>query len=76
VDGADRQGGSTWQSLRRGTGAVEAEFLNGEIVELGRKHGVPTPVNSLLLETMVAMAAGGEEPGGRDAVRLLAAAAR
>jgi 2-dehydropantoate 2-reductase len=73
VDGADRQGGSTWQSLRRGTGAVEAEFLNGEIVELGRKHAVPTPVNSLLLDTMVSMAAGREAPGGRDAVQLLAA---
>ena len=43
----DRGGGSTWQSLARG-GAVEADYLNGEIVLLGRLHGVPTPVNELL----------------------------
>jgi 2-dehydropantoate 2-reductase len=42
------QGGSSWQSLARGTGSIEAEFLNGEIVLLGALHGVPTPVNALL----------------------------
>jgi 2-dehydropantoate 2-reductase len=41
-------GGSSWQSLRRGTGSIEADYLNGEIVLLGRLHGVPTPVNELL----------------------------
>ena len=35
-----RPGSSTWQSLRRGTGAVETDYLNGEIVLLGRLHGV------------------------------------
>ena len=43
-----RSGGSTWQSLARGTGSVEADYLNGEIALLGRLHGVPTPVNSTL----------------------------
>lgn len=47
IGGAIRGGGSTWQSLARGTGAVEADFLNGEIVLLGRLHGVPTPANAL-----------------------------
>ena len=47
IGGQDRGGGSTWQSLARG-GAVEADYLNGEIVLLGRLHGVPTPVNELL----------------------------
>lgn len=42
-----RDGGSTWQSLARGTGTVEADHLNGEIVLLGRLHGVPTPGNAL-----------------------------
>lgn len=37
--------GSTWQSLARGTGSVETDYLNGEIVLLGRLHSVPTPVN-------------------------------
>jgi 2-dehydropantoate 2-reductase len=48
VSGARRSGGSSWQSLSRGTGSIEADYLNGEIVLLGREHGVPTPVNELL----------------------------
>src|SRR3546814_5612970 len=44
IDGATRSGGSTWQSIARGTGRVEVDQLNGEIVLLGRLHGVPTPV--------------------------------
>ena len=36
-----RQGGSSWQSLARGTGTIEADYLNGEIALLGRMHGVP-----------------------------------
>lgn len=46
VAGQARAGGSTWQSLARGTGSAEADYLNGEIVLLGRLHGVPTPVNA------------------------------
>jgi 2-dehydropantoate 2-reductase len=45
VAGQRRGGGSTWQSLARGTGTVEVDYLNGEIVLLGREYGVPTPVN-------------------------------
>lgn len=49
VDGeGSRHGGSTWQSLARGVGSVEADQLNGEVVLLGRLHGVPTPVNEAL----------------------------
>ena len=48
VNGAERVGGSSWQSLTRGTGSIEADFLNGEIVLLGREHGVPTPLNEVL----------------------------
>lgn len=43
-----RQGSSSWQSQIRGTGTIEADWLNGEICLLGRLHGVPTPVNRLL----------------------------
>ncbi|MDZ5441957.1 2-dehydropantoate 2-reductase N-terminal domain-containing protein [Micromonospora sp. 4G57] len=46
VDGEERSGGSTWQSLARGAGSAEADHLNGEIVLLGRLHGVPTPANA------------------------------
>ncbi len=48
VEGRSRLGGSSWQSLARGTGSIEADYLNGEIVLLGRLHGVPTPVNEML----------------------------
>ncbi|MHC5909328.1 ketopantoate reductase family protein, partial [Streptomyces sp. S6] len=48
LPGAPRGGGSSWQSLARGTGSIEADHLNGEIALLGRLHGVPTPLNSLL----------------------------
>ncbi|MFF4349614.1 ketopantoate reductase family protein [Streptomyces sp. NPDC001530] len=47
-DGSERRGGSSWQSLHRGTGTIEADYLNGEIALLGRLHGVPTPLNDLL----------------------------
>jgi 2-dehydropantoate 2-reductase len=40
--------GSSWQSLARETGSIEADWLNGEIVLLGREHNVPTPVNAVL----------------------------
>jgi 2-dehydropantoate 2-reductase len=43
-----RQGSSSWQSQTRGTGTIEADWLNGEICLLGRLHQVPTPVNRLL----------------------------
>jgi 2-dehydropantoate 2-reductase len=51
-----RPGSSSWQSLARGTGSIEADYLNGEIVLLGRLHGVATPVN-LLLQRLAARAA-------------------
>ena len=38
-------GGSTWQSLARGSGSIETDYLNGEIVRLARYAGVPAPVN-------------------------------
>jgi len=48
IRGRMRGGGSTWQSLARSQGSVEVDYLNGEIVLLGRLHGVPTPVNRAL----------------------------
>ncbi|MGW0941246.1 ketopantoate reductase family protein [Streptomyces sp. NPDC002623] len=48
LDGAPRGGGSSWQSLSRGAGSIEADYLNGELAFLGRLHGVPTPLNELL----------------------------
>ncbi len=45
VPGYTRPGGSSWQSLSRGTGNVETDYLNGEISLLGSLYGVPTPAN-------------------------------
>lgn len=46
IDGVARAGGSSTQSLTRGTGTIETDYLNGEIVLLGRLHGVATPANA------------------------------
>lgn len=56
IEGARRDGGSTWQSLVRGAGSVETDWLNGEIAMLGRIHGVPTPYNIALQVTADRMA--------------------
>ena len=48
IPGADRIGSSSAQSLARGAGSIETDYLNGEIVLLGRLHGVPVPVNAYL----------------------------
>jgi 2-dehydropantoate 2-reductase len=57
------RGGSSWQSLARGAGSIEADFLNGEIVLEGALHGVPTPVNALLQRLASRAAAEGAAPG-------------
>ncbi len=46
IPGHPRGGGSTYQSLARGSDTVETDYLNGEIAAQGRLLGVPTPVNS------------------------------
>jgi 2-dehydropantoate 2-reductase len=61
--GQQHLGSSTWQSLARGTGSVEADWLNGEIVLLGRLAGFPTPVNALLQRLISDLAASGRPPG-------------
>jgi 2-dehydropantoate 2-reductase len=63
VAGSSRAGGSSWQSLARRSGMIEADQLNGEVVLLGRLHEVATPVNELLRRLAVADARAGEPPG-------------
>ncbi|HEV7936040.1 MAG TPA: 2-dehydropantoate 2-reductase [Actinomadura sp.] len=63
VNDRHRFGGSSVQSLQRATGTVEADYLNGEIVLLGRRHGVPTPVNDLLRRLANEMARRRRPPG-------------
>ncbi|WP_433205143.1 ketopantoate reductase family protein [Dactylosporangium sp. CS-047395] len=73
VAGEMRGGGSTWQSLARGTGAVEADYLNGEIVLLARLHGVPAPANETARRLVVQAAHRGAAPGSLTPAELQAA---
>jgi len=71
IDGTRWRGGSSWQSLARGAGTIEADHLNGEIELLGRLHGVATPVNELLQRTANEQARAGRPPGTVYAAELL-----
>jgi 2-dehydropantoate 2-reductase len=63
VGGKRREGGSSWQSLARGSGSIETDYLNGEIALLGRLHGVPTPANRMLQEVAGRLARQRRPPG-------------
>ena len=67
VPGHKRHGGSSLQSVLRGTGDIETDFLNGEIVLLGRLHGVPTPANAMVQALGNRLARAGTPPGGMSA---------
>lgn len=75
-DGSERGGGSSWQSLSRGTGSIEADYLNGEIALLGRLHGVPTPVNDALQGVANAFARERRDAGSMAVAELLGLVAR
>jgi 2-dehydropantoate 2-reductase len=70
-----RGGGSTWQSLARGTGAVETDWLNGEIILLGRLHRLPAPANALVRAAVLDLARRRAEPSTLSAADALAALA-
>ncbi len=72
VNGEFRGGGSSWQSLARGTGTIETDYLNGEIVLLGRRHGVATPANALMQHTANRLAGEGAPPKSVPVDTLLA----
>ncbi len=73
IQDSPRAGSSSWQSLARGTGAIETDFLNGEIVLLARLHGVPTPINAALTELAARHARAGTPPGALTTQDILAA---
>jgi 2-dehydropantoate 2-reductase len=62
---------STWQSFARGAGSAETDFLNGEVVLLGRLHGVETPVNRALQLLFGAAAQAGDPPGTHSVSELV-----
>jgi len=71
IAGRARPGGSTWQSLQRATGTIETDYLNGEIVLLGRMHGVATPANELMQQLARERASAQLPPGTLPAVTVL-----
>jgi 2-dehydropantoate 2-reductase len=75
VNGAERTGGSSWQSLIRGTGSIEADFLNGEIVLMARERGIPVPVNEVLQRLANQAARERRAPGSATPDEVLALAA-
>jgi 2-dehydropantoate 2-reductase len=70
--GGQSRGSSSWQSLARQTGSIEADYLNGEIVLLGRLHGVATPVNEMLQRVANRMAREKLLPGSFTTDELMA----
>jgi 2-dehydropantoate 2-reductase len=65
-------GSSSWQSLVRKSGTIEVDFLNGEIVLLGRLCNVPTPVNEVLQHVANRLARDRHSPGVMSEAELLA----
>jgi 2-dehydropantoate 2-reductase len=75
VEGYDSPAGSTWQSVIRGAGSVETDYLNGEVVLLGRLHGVPTPANAAFARLANSLAFSGSGVGRLSEAELLGAIA-
>jgi 2-dehydropantoate 2-reductase len=69
VPGRPPAGGSTWQSLTRGT-PLETDFLTGEIVLQARMHGVPAPLNELILALILQTVREGLSPGWISAAEI------
>ncbi len=44
--------------LHSGRGRTEVRYLNGAVVRYGAEHGVPTPVNAVLTDTLEALSSG------------------
>ncbi len=62
---------SSWQSLARGTGNIEAEQLNGDVVRLGALLGIATPYNALLWRVADEVARSHAAPGKYSADDLM-----
>jgi 2-dehydropantoate 2-reductase len=62
-DSGHRTYASMWQDLTLGRQSNEADYLNGEIIDLGKRLGIATPYNSGLVEIVNKMMADGVKPG-------------
>jgi 2-dehydropantoate 2-reductase len=66
--------GSTWMDFKRGRRRHETDYFNGEIVRLGRRHGLPTPANETVLRLARAAGRRRRGPGGHTLAELRALA--
>ena len=72
IDGIDvPPRSSLLQSLERRSGTIETPYFNGEIVLLGRLHGVPCPVNAALLRLSLRLAHAKGEAHGLNMTELV-----
>ena len=62
IDGVGRSGGSSWQSLQNNRPDNEVDYLNGEIVQLGRLYNISVPTNIVMQNLMKRMTQEGIEP--------------
>lgn len=62
-DAPERIGGSSWQSLIRGSGSIETDYLNGEIALIARRMGRSAPLNERLTAIARHAARTGLQPG-------------
>ncbi len=69
----EQLGGSSWQSLTRGTGTIETDYLNGEIARVARQHGLAAPINTAVASLARQAAASGAKPGDLSADQLATA---
>jgi 2-dehydropantoate 2-reductase len=63
IDGKSFYGGSTAQSMARGTPTTEVDYLSGEVARLGRAHGVATPINVTLQRVVRELSQQRKPPG-------------
>jgi len=51
---------SIWQDIYLKRGETEIDFLNGEIIQLGKKVHIPTPLNSFIVDLLKELAGKGD----------------
>lgn len=59
----DQLGGSSWQSVARGSGSIETDYLNGEVALLARSLGRRAHANETVQRLARQAAAAGRPPG-------------
>lgn len=70
IPGASHVGSSSWQSLARGHGDIETDFLNGEIVAIAHRLGLDAPINARICALAREAAESGRAPASYTVAEL------